>query len=35
MKVVIVHAGIFTGQNYGLGLLPILLPRLKTHLVPF
>ena len=35
MEVVIVRAGIFTGENYGLGLLPILLPRLKTHLVPY
>lgn len=27
--------GIFTGKRYGLGMLPILLPRLKTHLVPW
>lgn len=27
--------GIFAGQRYGLGLLPILAPRLKTHLVPW
>ncbi len=27
--------GIFAGEHYGLGLLPILLPRLKTHLVPW
>lgn len=27
--------GLFAGQRYGLGLLPILLPRLKTHLVPW
>ncbi len=27
--------GIFAGQHYGLGVLPILLPRLKTHLVPW
>lgn len=26
--------GIFVGERYGLGLLPILLPRLKTQLVP-
>ncbi len=27
--------GIFAGERYNLGLLPILLPRLKTHLVPW
>lgn len=27
--------GIFAGLRYGLGLLPILAPRLKTHLVPW
>ncbi len=27
--------GIFAGQRYALGLLPILVPRLKTHLVPW
>jgi len=27
--------GLFCGKNYSLGLLPILLPRLKTHLVPW
>jgi nucleoside-diphosphate-sugar epimerase len=27
--------GIFAGRHYGLGLLPILVPRLKTHLVPW
>lgn len=27
--------GIFVGPRYALGLLPILLPRLKTHLVPW
>jgi len=27
--------GLFAGERYGLGLLPILLPRLKTHLVPW
>ncbi len=27
--------GIFAGENYALGLLPILVPRLKTHLVPW
>ena len=35
MEVVILRAGFFTGKNYALGLLPILLPRLKTHLVPY
>ena len=35
MEVVILRAGLFTGKNYSLGLLPILLPRLKTHLVPW
>ncbi len=27
--------GVFAGRRYGLGVLPILLPRLKTHLVPW
>ncbi len=27
--------GLFAGRRYGLGLLPLLLPRLKTHLVPW
>lgn len=27
--------GLFAGERYNLGLLPILLPRLKTHLVPW
>ena len=27
--------GIFAGEHYGLGILPILIPRLKTHLVPW
>ena len=27
--------GIFSGEHYGLGILPILLPRLRTHLVPW
>jgi len=35
MEVVILRVGYFTGKNYALGLLPILLPRLKTHMVPF
>ncbi|MHB9117930.1 MAG: NAD-dependent epimerase/dehydratase family protein [Burkholderiales bacterium] len=29
------RCGIFAGERYGLGLLPILLPRLRTHLVPW
>jgi nucleoside-diphosphate-sugar epimerase len=29
------RCGLFAGEHYGLGLLPILLPRLKTHLVPW
>ncbi|GAB6052466.1 hypothetical protein JCM17960_12860 [Magnetospira thiophila] len=27
--------GLFVGEHYGLGLLPILVPRLKSHLVPW
>lgn len=27
--------GLFAGKRYSLGILPILLPRLKTHLVPW
>lgn len=33
-QVVNLRLGIFAGQRYGLGILPILTPRLKTHLVP-
>ncbi|MFV2005720.1 MAG: NAD-dependent epimerase/dehydratase family protein [Gammaproteobacteria bacterium] len=33
--VINLRLGIFAGKNYGLGVLPILLPRLKTHLVPW
>ncbi|OOZ38388.1 hypothetical protein BOW53_15675, partial [Solemya pervernicosa gill symbiont] len=33
--VVNLRLGLFAGRRYGLGLLPILLPRLKTHLVPW
>lgn len=29
------RCGLFAGERYGLGLLPILLPRLGTHLVPW
>lgn len=35
MEAIILRAGLFTGKNYSLGLLPILLPRLKTHMVPW
>lgn len=34
-KVINLRLGIFAGRRYGLGLLPILVPRLKTHLVPW
>lgn len=34
-QVVNLRLGIFAGQRYALGLLPILVPRLKTHLVPW
>lgn len=34
-SVVNLRFGIFAGEHYGLGVLPILLPRLKTHLVPW
>ena len=27
--------GVFAGRRYSLGILPILLPRLKTHLLPW
>ena len=33
--VVNMRLGIFAGERYALGILPILLPRLKTHLVPW
>lgn len=33
--VVNLRLGIFAGSRYALGLLPILVPRLKTHLVPW
>lgn len=35
MEVVVLRLGFFVGKNYSLGLLPILLPRLKAHLVPW
>lgn len=34
-QVVNLRLGIFAGRRYALGLLPILAPRLKTHLVPW
>lgn len=34
-QVVNLRLGIFAGNRYGLGVLPILAPRLKTHLVPW
>lgn len=34
-KVVNMRLGIFAGERYSLGVIPILLPRLKTHLVPW
>jgi len=34
-SVVNLRLGLFAGRRYGIGLLPILLPRLKTHLVPW
>jgi nucleoside-diphosphate-sugar epimerase len=33
--VVNLRLGIFAGHRYGIGILPLLLPRLKTHLVPW
>ncbi len=34
-SVINLRLGLFAGNRYALGLLPILLPRLKTHLVPW
>ncbi|BBO99963.1 NAD-dependent epimerase/dehydratase family protein [Sulfuriferula nivalis] len=34
-QVINLRLGIFAGHRYGLGILPILTPRLKTHLVPW
>lgn len=34
-QVINLRCGHFIGEHYGIGLLPILLPRLKTHLVPW
>ena len=33
--VINLRLGLFAGSRYALGLLPILIPRLKTHLVPW
>lgn len=32
---VVLRLGHFIGEHYGLGMLPLLLPRLRTHLVPW
>lgn len=34
-QVVNLRLGLFAGARFGLGLLPMLLPRLRTHLVPW
>lgn len=34
-SMVVMRLGHFVGERYGLGLLPLLLPRLRTHLVPW
>lgn len=34
-QVVNLRLGLFAGEHYSLGLLPILVPRMKTHLVPW
>ncbi len=34
-SMVAMRLGHFVGERYGLGLLPLLLPRLRTHLVPW
>lgn len=35
MSMVNMRLGLFAGERYGLGLLPVLLPRLNTRLVPW
>ena len=35
MTMVNLRCGLFAGERYALGLLPVLLPRLKTRLVPW
>ncbi|HEY9163142.1 MAG TPA: NAD(P)-dependent oxidoreductase [Magnetovibrio sp.] len=34
-SMVTLRLGLFTGERYGLGLLPILVPRMKSYLVPW
>lgn len=34
-RVINLRLGLFAGSRYALGLVPMLLPRLKTHLVPW
>lgn len=34
-SMVSLRLGLFAGEGYGLGMLPILLPRLRSHLVPW
>lgn len=34
-QVINLRLGLFVGRRYGLGVLPMLLPRLRTHLVPW
>jgi nucleoside-diphosphate-sugar epimerase len=34
-EVINLRLGLFAGARYGLGLVPMLLPRLRTHLVPW
>jgi len=34
-SVINMRLGLFAGEHYSLGLLPILIPRMKTHLVPW
>ncbi len=34
-EMISLRLGLFTGQRYSLGLLPVLVPRLKSHLVPW
>lgn len=35
LNIMNLRVGLFTGKRYALGMLPVLLPRLKTHLVPW
>lgn len=34
-EMVTLRTGLFAGRRYSIGLLPLLLPRLRTHLVPW